>query len=52
MYLTFEGRGSQRLDQRLQEQLNSIAADLTDECEVCSCTILVEIGIQKYSPVS
>lgn len=31
---TLEERGSERLEQRLQEQVDSIAADFTDECEV------------------
>ena len=34
---TFEGRGSQRLDERrLQNQLDTVAADFTDDCEVRS----------------
>jgi len=38
-FVAFEGRdGSQRISQRLQKQLNSIAADLIDERQVRSRT--------------
>jgi len=38
-YLLLEARGSQRIDQRLQNQLNDRATDDFEETEVCASSI-------------